>query len=52
MGTATLGQGTAGGVDAGHEQGGFLLLGLGHDRHGSGSGRQCWCRARLLVAHG
>ena len=56
MGTAALGQGTTGRADAGHEQGGFLLLGLkarpGHGRHGSGSGRQCWWRTARDLGSG
>ena len=52
MGTATLGQGTAGGADVGHEQGGSATGahdngGSGLGRRGSGSGWQYWCRARL-----
>ena len=46
----------ASGADAGHEQGGSAAgahgnSGSGLGRRGSGSGRQYWCRARLLVAH-
>ena len=52
MGTTTLGQGTTGGADAGHEQGGSATGahgngGSGLGRRASDSGRQYWCRARL-----
>ena len=57
MGTATLGQSTANGTEVGHKQGGSAAGahgngGSGLGRRGSGKGRQCWCRARLLVVHG
>ena len=57
VGTAALGQGTANGADARHEQGGSAAGahgngGSGLGRRGFGSGRQYWCRVRLLVAHG
>ena len=56
VGTAALGQGTANGADAGHEQGGSTAGahdngGSGLGRCGSGSGRKYWCMVRLLVAH-
>ena len=52
MGTAKLGQGTAGGADAGHEQGGSTSGahgngGSGLGRRGCDSGRQYWCMAWL-----
>ena len=66
QGRPRLGQGMAGaglavagcgngGTGAGQEQEAQLLgltVAVAQDRHWFGSGRQCWSRARLLVAHG
>ena len=56
MGTAALGQGTANGTEAGHEQGGLAdgahdNGGSGLGRCGSGRGRQCWWRTGPGLRH-